>query len=133
MITIQNAIYDLVKAIEEKADALIANANQRKAELKTAIANMDAAAEDLAELNRTITELHKVYKLGAVLDNTVYHIDEMLGDMNVYETAVEKFDGYCDVCGEELSMDNEPHFIGDDEYVCESCANAVSTNEEKSE
>lgn len=131
MITIQNAIQDLVKAIEAKADELISTANQRKAELKTAIANMDAAAEDLAKLNSTISELHKVYKLGAVLDNAVCHIDEMLSDMNVYETAVEKFDGYCDVCGDELSLDNEPHFINDDDYVCENCANAI--NEEKSE
>lgn len=132
MITIQNAIYDLVNAIEAKADALIATANQRKAELKAAIANMDAAAEDLAEFNRTISELHRVYKLGAVIDNAIIHIDEMLSDMNVYDTAVEKFDGYCDFCGEEMSLDNEQHLVGDD-YVCESCANAVSTNEEKSE
>lgn len=130
MITIQNAIYDLVNAIEAKADALITTANQRKAELKTAIANMDAAAEDLAELNRVISELHRVYKLGAVLDNAVIHIDEMLSDMNVYDTAVEKFDGYCDICGEEMSLDNEQHLVGDD-YVCTSCANAIS--EEKSE
>ena len=132
MITIQNAIYDLVNAIEAKADALIATANQRKAELKTAIANMDAAAEDLAELNHTISELHRIYKLGAVLDNAVVHIDEMLSDMNVYDTAVEKFDGYCDICGEEMSLGNEQHFVNGD-YVCESCANAISTNEEKSE
>lgn len=136
MTELKLAINNLISAINEQAKSLYATANQRKAELKTAVANMDAAAEDLSQFSNTLNELRCA--VATTAEQSAYavtHIDEMLSDMNVYDTEVENFDGYCDHCGKELNVNNPPHFYEED-YVCETCFDnitAENTNEEKSE
>ena len=136
MTELKLAIDNLVSAIKEQAKSLYATANKRKAELKTAVANMDAAAEDLNQFSNILNDLRAAVGITAEQSSyAVTHIDEMLSDMNVYDTEVENFDGYCDCCGEEMNV-NHPNRFYEDDYVCEQCfinVTAENTNEEKSE
>lgn len=127
MTELKLAINNLVSAINEQAKSLYATANQRKAELKAAVVNMNAAAEDLSQFSNIVNELRlAVAEAAEESAYAVTHIDEMLSDMNVYDTEVENFDGYCDRCGEEMNVDN-PSCFHEDDYVCESCLDSLTT------
>ena len=136
MTELKIAINNLVSAINEQAKSLYATANKRKAELKAAVANMDAAAEDLSQFSNILNDLR--IAVATTAEQSAYavtHIDEMLSDMNVYDTEVENFDGYCDHCGEEMNINN-PNRFHEEDYVCEQCFDKITaenTNEEKSE
>ena len=136
MTELKIAINNLVSAINEQSKALYATANKRKTELKVAVTNMEAAAEDLSQFSNILNELRIAVTVTAEQSSyAVTHIDEMLSDMNVYATEVENFDGYCDHCGEEMNVNNPNRFYEED-YVCEQCFDKITaenTNEEKSE
>lgn len=143
MNTILNAIKESVKALTDNIQAASAKiyeeANIRKEKLAAAVKDMHDMQVAMNQFATIKDNFADIINICSEMEVAGEFVDEMLSDMNVYESKVETFNGYCDRCGVEMNVGDNMHFNEEDEYICDECWNAmyeeteVSENEEKSE
>ena len=126
-----NLILSLTSALEtvfvtanDIRTQLYTEANERKENLRRAIADMEEAADTLTNFSSKIFILsEKLENMAEDASISAEHIDDMLTDMNVYTATVEAFDGYCEECGSEILV-TDGTFVNDEGLgVCINCYN----------
>lgn len=117
------SITALIDNIKAATAALFAEANTRKAALAQAVANMQEVEEVLDHYTSSLYRLDEVIQAAEDIEHANTHISEMLMDMNVYEAPVEKFAGYCEECGDEMTIEDTIRLDPRDNEgaICESC------------
>lgn len=144
MNTILNAIKESVKALTDNIQAASAKiyeeANIRKEKLAAAIKDMRDVQATMKQFASVKDNFVDIINICSDAEVSTEYIEEMLSDMNVYESKIETFNGYCDHCGVEMNMEDDIHIVDENEFICEKCWNAMcrtevenSENEEKSE
>lgn len=121
MIELQNAITNLITILHETRATLYAEANAAKDNLRAAQLTMEQSNAKLGEfVNLTAMLADASETLADDANVTHENINIILADMDIFALPVEKFEGYCDNCGCELSSDDE-QFIDGDEVLCAKC------------
>ena len=139
MNTILNAIKESVKALTDNicvASAKIyEEANIRKEKLAAAVEDMRSMQVSMKQFAAIKDNFTDIIDMCAEMEISQVYIEEMLNDMNVYESKVETFNGYCDHCGAETNVGDNVHFNEANEFMCDECWNETQeeVSEEKSE
>lgn len=137
MNTILNAIKESVKALTDNIQAASAKiyeeANIRKEKLAAAIKDMRDVQATMKQFASVKDNFVDIINICSDVEVSTEYIEEMLSDMNVYESAVETFNGYCDHCGVEMNMEDDIHIVDENEFICEKCWNATEVEESESE
>lgn len=144
MNTILNAINESVKALTDNIQAASAKiyeeANIRKEKLAAAIKDMRDIQVTMKQFASVRDGFVDIINICSEMEVSTEYIEDMLSDMNVYESKVETFNGYCDQCGVEMNVGDDIHLSDDNEFICDECWDAMcsrevedSDNEEKSE
>lgn len=118
---IKEAIKSLTTLIKETSAALYAEANVRKEKLAAAVHDMNEVNAQMKEFAGMLDDLADIVPICGDMEVASEFVTEMLSDMNVFETNVESFNGYCDGCGIEMTDNDECHCTENDEFVCTSC------------
>lgn len=122
------SIASLIDNIKAATAALYAEANTRKAALAKAVADMQEVENVLDHYTSSLYRLDEVIHSAEAIEHANTYISEMLMDMNVYDTPVEQFAGYCDECGDEMTINEviltDPRDGEGD--LCESCYDTVT-------
>ena len=130
---LNDAITNLINTVSDTAAALFANANKCKDDYRAAYLALERSADDITDFTDVVSRLDDIHPITLKCDEVAEYIYDMLEDAYVFESPVEEFDGYCDVCGKELTRDDPVYSLNDDEYVCEECQNAIAEQEEADE
>ena len=143
MNTILNSIKASVKALVDNMQAASAKiyeeANLRKERLATAVKDMRDMQVVMKQFATIGENFADIINICSEMGESEAYIAEMVSDMDVYESKVETFNGYCDHCGVEMNIGDDIHIDDANEFICAECwkeaeANAeISENEEKSE
>ena len=137
MNTILNAIKESVKALTDNIQAASAKiyeeANIRKEKLAAAIKDMRDIQVAMKQFSTIKDNFADIINICSEMEVSEQYIDEMLSDMNVYESKVETFNGYCDRCGVEMNVGDSMHFLETNEFICDECFNAISEDTKASE
>ena len=126
---LHNAIDSFNHTIMDIFNALTAETNTRKATLAAAIADMHEANTTIATFSQDMARLSVVARQHAEeMKRMNENVSFMLCGMEVFNTPVETFNGYCDMCGEEMAVEDE---IYDEEvgFVCENCYDKLHAGE----
>ena len=134
MNTILNSIKESVKALTDNIKAasvkLYEEANIRKEKLAAAIEDMRVMKQHMKEFASIKNGFADIISTCCDMEVAGEFVEEMLSDMNVFEANVEKFNGYCDACGCELTIEDEAHCTEADEFVCDECWNEINEPEQ---
>lgn len=118
-----DAIKSLIETMNTTRTAIYTEANTRKAALAKAVADMVEARNtmtDFVDAMEMLTDAAEEF--GTDIKVSTENVTAMVFDMDVFTLPIEKFDGYCDDCGKELSRDEIQYLDEDhDGFVCEAC------------
>lgn len=127
--TLHNVIDSFSHTLADIFNALYTEANTRKATLAAAIADMHEANTTIATFSQDMARLSVVACQHAEeMERMNENVSFMLCGMEVFKTPVETFNGYCDMCGEEMAVEDE---IYDEEvgFICAPCYDKIRTGE----
>lgn len=143
MNTILNSIKASVQALANNIKVASAKiyeeANIRKEKLAAAVKDMHDIQMTMKQFATIKDNFADIVNVCSEMEVSEEYVDEMLSDMDVFESKVETFNGYCDHCGAEMNLGDNIRFNDENEFICEECWNAAnaeaeaSENEEKSE
>ena len=125
---IMTAFEEFMNTIRAEYAKNIAESNQQAEEARGLIARIQhtiAKHEELQSITRAIGEQMATTAIG--MDAATSNIKSALNDLYdgaVPECAVEEFVGYCDQCGDELTITNEGVKV-EDAVLCAECASQV--------
>ena len=125
---IMTAFEEFMNTIREEYAKNIAESNAQAEEARNLIARIQhtiAKHEELQSITRAIGEQMTTTAIG--MDSVTSNIKSALNDLYdgaVPECAVEEFVGYCDQCGDELTITNEGVKV-EDAVLCAECASQV--------
>lgn len=124
ILSLTSALDTVRIAAEDIRKQLYTEANERKENLRRAIADMEEASDIMSEFSDHMFALSgECEEIADDMSISAEHIDEMISDMNVYVASVEAFEGYCDKCGSEM-LASDDVFVDDDNLcVCVNCYN----------
>ena len=127
MTNLSTAIANLITALNETRDSIYAEANANKDALLAARNAMATSQLKMNEYVDTVAMLANVAdELSEDMNVSADHIDEMLTDMDIFTLPIERFDGYCDICGKELDIDEEQFMDEDcDGWICTECEKTI--------
>ena len=105
---------------------LIAESNQQAMEARALIARVQATARKHEALEsimgRATEEVEKESdNMSAIIGNIKDAMKDIL-ESDMPECEVEKFEGYCEGCGAELTSDDVWSYDADGTMLCEACA-----------
>jgi hypothetical protein len=123
------AIFNLTESINAIATALFNKANQQKEELAQAARNLEITNSEIQEVVGILDELSAITKINGSLSAASTNIKELIDDVVVFESNVEAFDGYCDICGAEITVSDEATVTEEMGLICAECAKAKAENE----
>lgn len=123
------AIFNLTESINAIATALFNKANQQKEELAQAARNLEITNSEIQEVVGILDELSAITKINGSLSAASTNIKELIDDIVVFESNVEAFDGYCDICGAEITVSDEATVTEEMGLICAECAKAKAENE----
>jgi hypothetical protein len=123
------AIFNLTESINAIATALFNKANQQKEELAQAARNLEITNSEIQEVVGILDELSAITKINCSLSAASTNIKELIDDVVVFESNVEAFDGYCDICGAEITVSDEAQVTEEMGLICAECAKAKAENE----
>ena len=124
---LNDSITNLLDTINSTTDALFAQANERKENYRAAYLALEQSAKDISEFSEILGRLDDVAPISLKCDEVADFIFESLDDTYIFESPVEEFDGYCDMCGKEIMRADPVYLISDDGeemLVCTQCHDA---------
>ena len=123
MTNLSTAIATLITALAEAKTTIYTEANANKANLIAAIEAMKTSQLKMNEfVDLTSLLANAAEEYAEDMNVSAEHVGEMLCDMNTFAMPIEQFDGYCEICGKELSVDDEQFMDEDgDGWVCTEC------------
>lgn len=138
MNTILNAIKESAKALTDNIQAASAKiyeeANIRKEKLAAAVKDMRDMQVIMKQFATIKANFADIINVCSEMEVSEEYVAEMLSDIDVYESKVETFNGYCDHCGVEMNIGDDIQLNEANEFICAECYKAeASENEEKSE
>lgn len=127
MTNLSTAIATLINALAEAKTAIYTEANTNKANLIAAIEAMKTSQLKMNEfVDLTSLLANAAEEYAEDMNVSAEHVGEMLCDMNTFAMPIEQFDGYCDICGKELSVDEEQFMDEDGEgWICTECEKTI--------
>ena len=129
MTEIKAAISNLVSVINSTATSLLKTANTRKEALAQAEIELYRSYVDINDFVKSIEELSKIGLLSGTMLRANDNIKELLDDIQIFESNVEDFDGYCEKCGVEITCSEDALVTPDNELFCTECAKNIQTVE----
>lgn len=129
MTELKAAISDIVSVINSTATNLLKSANERKEALAKAEIELYRSYVEINDFVGAIEELSKIGLLSGTMLRANDNIKELLDDIQIFESKVEEFDGYCDKCGVEITCSEEALVSPDNELFCVECAKNIQTAE----
>jgi len=120
---LKEALAALLPLIDETRIAIYAEANKRKQALIAAVADMQEAKDamhDFVDLAGSFADCAESNAIDMNISED--YVNEMLSDINVFQTPIEQFDDYCEQCGKEMTRDEEQYMDEDGNgFMCEAC------------
>ena len=125
---LKNAVASLMEVINANAKTLLETANARKEALAKAEADLERSR---AEINEFVGVVEELAKVGIICGDMICasgNIDDIVDGLAICEANLEDFDGYCDICGAEITRSDEAQVIDEDGLICAECAKAKAEN-----
>ena len=125
---LKNAVNSLMEAINANAKTLLETANARKEALAKAEADLERSR---AEINEFVGVIEDLAKVGIICGDMICangNIDDIVDGLAICEANLEDFDGYCDICGVEITRSDEAQIVEEDSLICAECAKATAEN-----
>ena len=128
---LMTAMTSFMSAMKEEHDKLIAESNAQAEEARSLIARVQNTIEMHKELTAVMSEISKQVDarkevMVRVTDNVILAMAD-LNEGEIPNCKVDIFNGYCDLCGEELTEESEWDIAENGENLCPTCfANLLS-------
>ena len=132
---LMNTMTAFLSALKEEHEKLIAESNAQAEEARSLIARVQATNKKHNELTDMVGEIaHTFHERKYAMENISSNILSAMADIDngaIPECAVEKFNGYCDICGEELIEGEGWGFTDLGEGICKKCLTPPTDDEVK--